>query len=103
MNISELSVAELKDLLSRIPKEIERRAKEERRLAIKELEALAAQRGFELSELLSEPPVQKERAIVAIKFRNPSDASLTWTGRGRQPKWISDFLQNGGTLEQIRV
>lgn len=105
MSISELSIAELKDLLSRIPKEIERRIKEERQQAIKELEALAAQRGFDLNELLSEAPAKQKqtRAAVAAKYQHPSNPELTWTGRGRQPKWVAEFLVNGGSMEQIRI
>lgn len=105
MSISELSIAELKDLLSRIPKEIERRQKEERQQAIKELEAIAAQRGFDLNDLLSEAPVKQKqtRAAVAAKYQNPSNPEQTWTGRGRQPKWVVEFLANGGTMEQIQI
>lgn len=103
MLISELSTAELKDLLARIPKEIERRVKEERQLAIKELEALAAQRGFDLNDLLSEAPAKQKRAAVAVKYQHPNNPDMAWTGRGRQPKWVADFLANGGTMEQIRI
>lgn len=27
----------------------------------------------------------------------------TWTGRGRQPKWVEDYLAAGGTLEAVRI
>jgi len=103
MDISNISLAELKTLLAQIPKEIERREKEEKIKARKEIEAFAAERGFALSDLLGDAPAKKERTPVAVKYKHPSDATLAWTGRGRQPKWVVDFLANGGTLEHLVV
>jgi DNA-binding protein H-NS len=37
------------------------------------------------------------------RFRNPADASQTWTGRGRQPKWIAEGLAGGKSLDDFRV
>jgi DNA-binding protein H-NS len=39
-----------------------------------------------------------KRAKVAPKYRNPSDANQTWTGRGISPAWIK-ALKEAGTLE----
>ena len=37
---------------------------------------------------------------VAIKYRH---GDLTWTGRGRQPKFIVDYINNGGSLDELAV
>lgn len=102
MDISTLSIVELEALLKIIPKEIETRKKNERAHALKALEALAAERGFSLEELVGAAPTKKARAAVAIKYRHPSLPDLTWTGRGRQPKWVVDFLQSG-SIDQLKV
>lgn len=102
MDLSTLTSLELKSLLQRIPKEIERRMKTELADARKALEAMAAERGFTLEELAGAAPAKKERAKVAIKYQHPSQPELTWTGRGRQPRWIEAFLKSG-TLEQLKV
>lgn len=102
MDISNLSVAELKHLLVQIPKEIERRKKDEKVKVLKELESIAAERGFALDELVGERG-KKERAPVAAKYRHPSSPDLAWSGRGRQPRWVAEFLQKGGSLEQLQV
>ena len=39
-----------------------------------------------------------KRAKVAPKYRNPSDADQTWTGRGISPAWIK-ALKEAGTLD----
>ena len=46
MELSNLSLAELKNLLNAIPAEIKRREKDEKAKTLKELEALAAERGL---------------------------------------------------------
>lgn len=103
MDISTLSVVELKSLLEKIPAEIKRREKEEKTRIRKELEALAAKSGYSLDELLGEAAekVAKVKRPVAVKYRTPDGQE--WTGRGRQPKFIVEFLANGGTLEQLAV
>lgn len=102
MDISGLSVAELKQLQAQIPKEIERRQKEERSKLLQELEAKATAAGFSLDELVSEAK-QRGRAPAAAKYRHPQDAGLTWSGRGRQPRWVAAFIDNGGSLENLLV
>jgi DNA-binding protein H-NS len=104
MDIATLSIAELKDLLVEVPKEIKRREKGEKARVRKEIEALAANAGFSLDELLSEAEENtKTRKPVAVKYRHPNDASLEWTGRGRQPRWVGDFLASGGSIEQLAI
>jgi len=105
MELTNLSLAELKNLLTLIPAEIKKREKDEKAKTLKELEAFAAERGFTLDELLggSTAKVKKEKGTVAVKYRHPANAELAWTGRGRQPKWVAEFLANGWTLEQLAV
>lgn len=101
MDLSKLSVLELNTLLAQIPKEIDRRQKEEKTKLLKELEAISSERGYTLSELIGAPP-KKERVPTLGKYHHPSTPELTWSGRGRQPKWVAEFLQNGGLLEQLQ-
>jgi DNA-binding protein H-NS len=35
------------------------------------------------------------RAKVAPKYRNPQDASQTWSGRGLKPRWMVAALKGG--------
>lgn len=103
MDLTKFSLPELKQLLAQIPKEIERRQKEEKAKLRKELEAKAAELGFTLEELIAGNSAKKERAPVAVKYRHPSETGLTWSGRGRQPKWLAEFVEKGGKLEQLKV
>lgn len=39
----------------------------------------------------------------AVRYRNPQDPGQAWTGRGRQPKWVSDWIGAGKSLETLQV
>lgn len=105
MDISTLSVSQLKHLLELIPVEIKRREKQEKTRIRQELEALAAKSGYTLDELLGEASekIRKVSNPVAVKYRHPQDQSLAWSGRGRQPKWVVAYLSAGGKLDQLAV
>lgn len=36
-------------------------------------------------------------------YRNPGNSAETWTGRGRQPKWVRDALASGARLEDLSI
>lgn len=43
------------------------------------------------------------RSSVPPKFRNPENPAETWTGRGRQPKWLAAKLASGVVLESLKI
>lgn len=43
-----------------------------------------------------------KRSIVAPKYRD-SATGITWTGRGKQPKWLSAAITSGKTLEDFKI
>ena len=104
VNLSELTIPQLKSLLAEIPNEIQRREKEDRIKARKELEALAHERGYSLLDLVTDTSgTIRQRRTVAAKYRHPQHPELQWTGRGRQPRWVADFLAAGGSLGQLAI
>jgi DNA-binding protein H-NS len=40
---------------------------------------------------------------VLPKFRNPAQPFETWSGRGRQPHWVSELLAGGASLDDCRI
>jgi len=105
MDLSALSISELKSFLKKIPAEIQRREKQEKTRIRQELEALAAKSGYTLDDLLgvASEKVCKVSKPVAVKYRHPQVAALSWTGRGRQPKWVAEFLAGGGSIAQLAI
>lgn len=43
------------------------------------------------------------RSEVKPKYRNPDDATQTWSGRGACPKWLQALLDGGAELQSFRV
>ena len=63
---------------------------------------LANESGFEIAELFGGNRGRK-RTTSSAKYRNPKDASQTWTGRGRKPNWLVEALGQGAKLESFEV
>ena len=40
---------------------------------------------------------------VAPKYRNPANAKDTWTGRGKQPRWLAAETAKGRKLEEFLI
>ena len=40
---------------------------------------------------------------VAPKYRNPDNASETWTGRGKQPRWLAAQTGQGRKLDEFLI
>lgn len=38
-----------------------------------------------------------------VQYRNPNDPGQAWTGRGKQPKWVSEWIQSGKSLDALRI
>jgi len=58
----------------------------------------AKQLGYGTSTTSVETKPQK--VPVAIKYRHGEN---TWTGRGKRPLWIADYLAKGGKIEELLV
>lgn len=43
-----------------------------------------------------------KRSIVAPKYRD-STTGTTWTGRGKQPKWLAAAIRSGKKLEDFKI
>jgi DNA-binding protein H-NS len=41
--------------------------------------------------------------VAAMKYRHPEDSALTWSGRGRKPRWVVEFLAKGGKIESLAI
>jgi DNA-binding protein H-NS len=37
------------------------------------------------------------------KYRNPQNPKETWTGRGKQPRWLAAQLRSGKKLDQFLI
>lgn len=105
MDISTLSVAQLRDLQQQIPAEIKRREAQDKVNILNEVKALAKARGYSLEDLVGKDVkiAKATRGTVKAKYQHPQDGSLQWTGRGRKPKWVEAWLAGGGKIEALAI
>ena len=38
-----------------------------------------------------------------VCYRNPDQPAQAWTGRGKPPRWVTEWVQSGKSLEALRV
>ncbi|RBI83198.1 hypothetical protein DRV85_16470 [Rhodosalinus halophilus] len=72
--------------------------------ALAALRAEAAKRGFELDELLKAGGgLGASKSKGTPRYVHPKDPSLTWTGKGRRPNWVNEYIQRGGQLADLEI
>lgn len=103
MNLDDLSLKELKSLQNDVAVAIHNFEKRKKAEALAELKAVAQSKGFSLEELLSDGPVKGKRAPAVAKYADPANPELTWSGRGRKPRWLAEQLDQGKSLEDFLI
>ncbi len=131
-DLKSYSLSDLKKLCVQIEKEIEKRATGAKKALIRKLEKMAQAEGLELSDLLDgaparkapvketkakapkatkatkpvkakaeKQPAEKKEALPPVYF-NPLNPKEGWSGRGRKPNWVINWLGNGGELDDLK-
>lgn len=117
-DLTEYTLAQLKQLQARIVKEVAKREIDKKAALLKRLRKLARDEGVELEELLGtnasttaqdkDPKATKKsrtsivkKAPLPVKYRNPNNLEQGWSGRGRKPAWFEAWINNGGSLDAL--
>lgn len=112
MKLASLSLNELESIQKKVNREIQKRRSKAQEEGLRKIKLIAAEYGLTSNELkgisstkisAARKKTATKRGPVAPKYRDPSNAQNTWTGRGRKPKWVEAFLNGGGRLEQITI
>lgn len=97
-------MATLQELIAQqqeLARQIEAARKAEVSDAVAQIRKLMAEYNLSVDEI-TEKASSKKGAKVAAKYRNPETGD-TWTGRGRQPKWVEAALAAGKTLDDLAI
>lgn len=103
LNLKSMSVDDLLVLRDRITETLSSRVEAERRDLETRLARLQRVDIREPQRLARGGRVIGRRAIVAPKYCNPDNPSETWSGRGRQPRWLTAALKTGKKLRDFEV
>lgn len=102
LDLDMLTLKELRELRGRIDKAISTFDDRRKRELVSKIEELAREHGFALADLTDTLSARK-RGPVAAKYVNPADPDQTWTGRGRKPRWVSEALEGGKSLDDLTI
>ncbi len=105
VNYDKMSLKELLDHEARLAKAIVAARRNDITNARKKVAAVAESLGYKIEDLTGSPRGAKRTngGKVAVKFRNKDNPDETWTGRGRQPKWLAARLAKGAKLADFAV
>lgn len=105
INVDKMSLKDLLDLEVRVRNAIVKAKDREKSELKQKIDQLAHSAGMSVAELYN---VGRGRGAakgtkVAVKYMNPDNKSETWTGRGRQPRWLSAKISKGGKLADYTI
>lgn len=103
-DLQKYSYRELMELKQNIDIAIEAKRQSEKSNIKSKVRALIEEAGFDVGEIVGNGSSRSLKGRkVAPKYRNPKNPEETWTGRGRQPKWLAAELARGRTLNSFLI
>lgn len=104
-NLDKMPLKDLRDLESRVAAAILRAQEREKADLKQQFEELASRAGMTIHDVVgaSRGRGAGKGGKVAVKYMNPDNKSETWTGRGRQPRWLSAKLSKGAKLADFSL
>ena len=105
IDLSKLSIEELETLAKDIQAEVTARREAERQRVLGQMRELAASLGLTLEEVVRLERSQSKGTAggAQARYRHPNDPSLTWSGRGKRPAWLTEALAAGKSLDDFAV
>lgn len=103
-----MSLDDLRTLRTQIDRAISSYETRRRKEAMAALERTARDMGFSLNDLTGNQTRGRRGAAASggenpPKYAHPDDSSQTWSGRGRRPRWVTEQIEAGKSLDDLRV
>ena len=101
-----MSLDDLRTLRTQIDRAISSYETRRRKEAMAALERTAREMGFNLSELTGAGGRGRRGGSASAgegqpKYAHPEDPNQTWSGRGRRPRWVTEQIGAGKSLEDL--
>ncbi len=107
INLDSLSPSELHALIKTAKAQMESARKNQVQEVRTRIDALLKDAGLSIDEVYPRrggKGAKGTKAAVAPKYRNPDNATQTWSGRGKRPAWFSEALKKRGvTAESMHI
>lgn len=102
-NLSHMSETDLAAMIENAQKALKDKQEGKKREVLAQIRELAASINVTVEISESGKPAARKGGRVAVKYRNPANASEKWTGRGMKPKWLRELIDQGRSLEEFEV
>lgn len=105
-DISKMSVEELKRLTAEAEALIESKKDQAVEDAYNQIIEIAGAAGLSLEQFIEYGAQKRKkttRKAVEPRYRNTNNSSETWTGRGKQPRWLVAEIEKGAKLEDFLI
>ncbi|MBC7752489.1 MAG: H-NS histone family protein [Candidatus Saccharibacteria bacterium] len=108
-DLSHLSVAELERVITQAKNLVETKQVDAIKEGYAQIEKIARDLNLSLDELIAAGREKGgrtksgSRKPVEARYRNPQNASDTWTGRGKAPRWLAAKLAKGAKKEEFLI
>lgn len=105
-DITNLSVEELKRLQAEAEILIASKKDQEIEDAYSQVLSIAEKVGLSIEQLLEYGATKRKktsRKSVEPRYRSKANPTDTWTGRGKQPRWLVAELEKGAKLEDFLI
>jgi len=100
--ITGLTVFELETLIERATKEIDQKKREAVETLRAELAEKAEAAGVSFEDVVRRKFKHRKQRAQA-QYRNPLKPRQTWSGKGKQPRWVRNLVESGKSLEDLRI
>ncbi len=105
LNLEVMSVDEMWQLHEEISQVLSVRLTSEKRKLEKRLAQLRQEKAtLRPADVKSGTPRERRKyPRVFPKYQNPNEPSETWSGRGKQPRWLAAALKKGKKIEEFVI
>ena len=111
-DLKSMTRKELEKLKADVEKELSRTIERDKKAALVAAQKAAREHGFALDEVTDgqrstratkRRKTAPKKSAGAPKYMHPDNPSVTWTGKGRQPKWIKEAEAAGKSRDEFLI
>jgi DNA-binding protein H-NS len=103
-DLSNYSLSQLRTLEAQIVEELKKRHFLGVSQAREQILHIARGAGLSVKDLLAgKGPKEPKSDARKAKYRHPDDVTKQWSGRGRQPGWVKDWVAAGKSLDDAKI
>lgn len=103
IDVDSMSLDDLRTLRNQIDRAISSYETRRRKEAMAALERTAREMGFSLTDLTGAAMRARRNGggEGQAKYAHPENPSQTWSGRGRRPRWVTEQIESGKSLQDL--